>query len=201
MPNRREFLALFSVSTALASMGVRVALAQTSGLGGKTLNVPSVIDIKQLDIKIKNVDPKIRQAFIKSILATPSVEKEDNCGCNAVCRCNDDTKACCEQKCQCNAKSGSLRDDDLIRTAPGYDDIIKHFNPEEIKEFNQLGSVLERIPAFDQKIPGGLHLGVNDKGLPIAPGNFDFKAARQFYDQKDLNGIVIPDSFISQQLK
>ncbi len=201
MPNRREFLALFSVSTALATMGGRVAIAQTSVLTDGTVHVPSVIDIKQLDVKIQKVDPKIRQDFIKSILATPSVAKEGNCGCNAVCRCNDDTKACCEQKCQCNAKSGSLRDDDLIKTAPGYDEIIKNFNPEEIQEFNQLGSVLERIPAFDQKIPDGLHLGVSDKGLPIAPGNFDFKAARKFYDQRDLNGVAIPDSFVSQQLK
>lgn len=201
MPNRREFLALFSVSTALASMGGRIGYAQTGVADGKTLNVPSVIDIKKLDIKLREVDPKIRQEFIDSILATPSVAKEGNCGCNAVCRCNDDTKACCEQKCQCNAKSGSLRDDDLIKTAPGYDEIIKRFNPEEIQEFNQLGSVLERLPAFDQKIPRGLHLGVNDKGLPITPGNFDFKAARKFYDPKDLSGTAIPDSFISQQLK
>jgi hypothetical protein len=196
MTDRRELLTFISVGMAAALAEASQASAQTPG---KKLSVPRVIDIKNLDGALLNVSEVDRIKFRDLLAKQPFAKDSGNCGCNAVCRCNDNTNSCCENKCACHSKSGETRRIDLIRETDEYKNIINQLNPSQVKSFDELGSILLQIPALKPKASEP-RLGVSDTSAPLKVGTFSQVDLEKLYSIRDLDGRRVSSAFLQRQI-
>lgn len=67
----------------------------------------------------------------------------NNCSCDEACGCKKDN--CCEYKCKCDGKGTGMIDPDDLTDDPKFRDIIKEYDPNTIKSFNDLKDLSNQI--------------------------------------------------------
>lgn len=195
MTDRREILTFISTGVAIALAEAGQASAQ--GVGG-TLKVPRVVDIKDLDRALQRTPEADRLKFRDLLAKQPLAKDSGNCGCNAVCNCNDNTTSCCENKCACHSKSDSTRRLDLIRTTDEYKSLVQQLNPAEVKSFDELAPILLQMPALKPKVSEAF--GVSDTAAPLKVGTFNQVELEKLYSMRDLSGRRVSSTFIQRQI-
>lgn len=67
----------------------------------------------------------------------------NNCSCDEACGCKKDH--CCESKCTCDGKGTGMIDPDVLADDPKFHDILKGFDPNTLKSFNDMKSLSNDI--------------------------------------------------------
>ena len=205
--DKREFLTYLSLSAAISAMMPAESLAQPkTAASSAKLSIPNVKDIASIDNRLSSVPIETRRKFIDFLAKSGggSAASGGTCGCNAVCKCNDNTSSCCELKCACDTKSSNaFTRPDLILKAPDFKVLVKGFNPDELETFNDLSAVLNKIPALAlaSTTKPSQPLGVNDHARGFKPGSLTRNELEGFHTIRDINGQIVKKEFIDKQFK